>query len=342
MKAKAKISLAFVSSAYNEEKNLEVLYQRCRGAHNTLLSKYGQIVEISFRFIVADNASEDDSIEVMKRLCKEDTSVSLLINHKNYGPEASVAGALRVARGCDLIVLLCSDLQDPPELAITMAKNLLMQPSYDAVLAVKERSAGSNMLRLARRCYYRVLGYSTRLQKVPSGFHGFGCYRREVVADALRYWEKTDLNLRQCLANACNSPLKIRYQQADRVHGVSSYRGWGYWSEALRSLAAGDASASRLALLIGSGGVLIGVIAALLVVFNFLRGDSGYSGGIPTVMALVLVSFTLQMLMFGLLSRQIEALRMGGLRPKVQYRLVGASFASARDQATFAQESDEA
>jgi hypothetical protein len=218
-----------------------------------------------------------------------------------------------------------------------MVQGLLMQANHDAVLAVKERSAGNKMLQLARRGYYRVLEYSTRLQKVPGGFHGFGCYRREVIEEALRYWEKTDLNLRQCLANACHSPLKISYQQASRIHGVSSYRRLGYWSEALRSLAAGDASASRLALLIGSAGMLIGVIAALLLVFNFLRGDSGYSGGIPTVMALVLLSFTLQMLMFGLLSRQIEALRMGGFRPKVYFRKMGTSFDSARNRAAFGQ-----
>ena len=341
MAEKGSISLAFVSSAYNEENNLGLLYQECRRAHNRIGCECSQMVEVGFRLIVADNASEDNSIAVMQRLCQEDPAVTLLANYKNYGPEASVANALRIARDCDLVVLLCSDLQDPPELAITMAKTLVMQAGHDAVLAVKERSAGNSMLRLARRCYYRVLGYSTRLQKVPAGFHGFGCYRREVIEDALRYWEKTDLNLRQCLANACHSPLHISYQQADRVHGVSSYRGWGYWSEALRSLASGDASASRLALVIGTGGLLVGAAVSLLLGYNFLRGNSGYSGGVPTLMSLVLLSFTLQMIMFGLLSRQIEALRMGGLRPKVSFRTVGASVASTEVQQLFGQESNE-
>jgi len=341
MPGKEKITLAFVSSAYNEEDNLKILYQRCRKAHESLAAECGHEVEIIFRFLVADNASEDDSVTVMTSLCEEDSAVSLIVNHKNYGPETSVAGCLKVARNCDLIVILCSDLQDPPELAIEMVKSLLTQNNHDAVLAIKERSAGNAMLRLARRCYYKVLGYSTRLQKVPGGFHGFGCYRRDVIADALRYWEQTDLNLRQCLTNACNSPLQIRYRQADRMHGVSSYRGWGYWSEAFRSLAAGDASASRLALLIGSGGMLIGVVAAVLLAFNFLRGDSDYSAGVPTVMALILLSFTLQMLLFGLLSRQIEALRLGGLRPRVHFRTVGASFGSADHQVSIGREQGE-
>lgn len=330
MAAETSISLAFVSSAYNEEKNLELLYQRCRSAHRRLCSECYQMAEAKFHFIIADNASTDQSVSVMHRLCQEDPSITLLVNRKNYGPEASVANVLKIAKEYDLIVLLCSDLQDPPELAVAMVKSLFTQASHDAVLAIKERSIGNCMLRVARRCYYKALGYSTRLQKVPGGFHGFGCYQRDVIEDALQYWEQTDLNLRQCLANACHSPSYIGYEQADRVHGVSSYKGWGYWSEAFRSLAAGDASASRLALLIGTSGMVIGVITAILLAFNVLRGNSGYGGGIPTVMALVLLSFTLQMLMFGLVSRQIEALRMGGLRPKVSFRTVDHSVAAKR------------
>ena len=61
-------------------------------------------------------------------------------------------------------------------------------------------------------------------------------------------------------------------------------------------------------------------MVAFLLLTNFLRGTSGYSGGIPTVMGLVLLSFAVQMLMFAVLSRQIEALRMGGFRPKVRFR----------------------
>jgi len=228
--------------------------------------------------------------------------------------------ALEQAMNCDLIVLLCSDLQDPPEVATSMVRTLLQRPEVDAVMAVKRRSTGGPLLRLARRAYYRILSYSSRLQIVPSGFHGFGCYQREVLNEALQYWNNTDLNFRQCLANASQSPVLMGYRQAERKRGVSSYSSWGYWPEAMRSLVSGDAAASRIALLIGSGGLLLAVLVGLLLLANFLRETSGYSGGIPTVMGLVLLSFAVQMLMFAVLSRQIEALRMGGFRAKVRFR----------------------
>lgn len=314
------LTLAFVSTAFNESENLEELYRRCRAAHAELSSEFGNNVELNFRFVVADNGSSDTTLAVLQGLSLRDPDVTPLANRSNYGPEASAVNALEQAQHCDLIVLLCSDLQDPPEIATSMVRTLLQRPEMDAVLAVKKRSAGGLLMRITRHAYYRFLGYSSRLRVVPSGFHGFGCYRREVMDEALRYWSRTDLNLRQCLANASQSPVLIDYVQAKRLRGSSSYQGWGYWPEAVRSLLSGDAAASRIALLIGSGGLLLAAMVAFLLLTNFLRGTSGYSGGIPTVMGLVLLSFAVQMLMFAVLSRQIEALRMGGFRPKVRFR----------------------
>jgi len=57
------------------------------------------------------------------------------------------------------------------------------------------------MLRMERRIYYMILGYSSRLTVAPRGFHGFGCYRQAVLEEAHRYWNSTDLNFRQCLSS---------------------------------------------------------------------------------------------------------------------------------------------
>lgn len=317
------LTLAFISTAFNEEENLEELHRRCRTAHAELQLEFEGRIDLGFCLMVADNGSSDGSLSVLQALCDRDPAVIALVNLNNYGPEASAVNLIDQARTYDLTVLLCSDLQDPPEIAIGMVRTLLERSDLDAVLAVKRRSAGGALLRLARRLYYRILGVSSRRTMVPMGFHGFGCYRQGVLEEAMRFWNATDMNLRQCLTNACHSPVLIDYAQPDRLRGQSSYRGWGYWSEALRALLAGDATASRLALLIGASGLLMSVFLGLLLLVNFLRGNSGYGGGIPTVMGLVLLSSAVQMLMFAVLSRQIESLRMGGFRTKVLYRRLG-------------------
>jgi hypothetical protein len=317
------LTLAFVSSAFNEAENLEELHRRCREVHEALQREFADRILLEFRLLVADNASNDGSQTVLEELIHRDPAVEALANRMNYGAEASAGNLIDQARAYDLVVLLCSDLQDPPEIATTMVRTLLERPELDAVWAVKKHAAGGPLLRLARLAYYRALGLSSRRPMVPTGFHGFGCYRQAVLEEATRFWNATDLNVRQCLANACEAPLLIDYVQAERLRGASSYRAWGYWPEALQTLLSGDAAASRLALTIGIAGLGMAVLVGLFLLVNVLRGSSGYGGGVPTLMGLVLISFAVQMLMFAVLSRQIEALRMGGFRRRVLFRRLG-------------------
>ena len=127
------------------------------------------------------------------------------------------------------------------------------------------------------------------------------------------------------MANACQSPTSIEYRQPDRARGNSSYVGPAYMLEAVRHLLSADAAASRLALSIGSTGMVVALVVALALLANYFSGNSQYQGGVPTVMGLLLMSFGIQMLMFGVMSRQIESLRMSGFRPRVRTRPIHGS-----------------
>jgi len=317
-------TIVFVTTAFNEAHNISELFARCKSAFDAISKEYAGITDFCFRFVIADNCSLDASRTVLEHLSKENQEVTALSNRVNYGPEASAANALKQAGQCDLYVLLCSDLQDPPEIAALLIKALLKQPELDAALAVKKRSSGSFLTRIARRSYYKALDYSSRLQVVPSGFHGFGCYRHEVIMEALRYWDETDLNLRQCLANASQSAVQFDYDQKERQHGSSSYKNGRYWVEAFRSLFSADAAASRLALLISTWGFILSILMGILLLANFLSGKSGYGRGIPTIMGLTLLGFALETLMVAILSRQIESLRIGGFKPRVRFYIIGS------------------
>ena len=95
--------------------------------------------------------------------------------------------------------------------------------------------------------------------------------------------------------------------------------------EAARALLSADAAASRLALSIGSTGMVLALLVGVALLANYFSGNSQYQGGVPTVMGLVLASFGIQMLMFAVMSRQIESLRMSGFRPRVRTRLIRVS-----------------
>jgi len=314
-----KYDITFVSSAYNEEANLDELYRQCLRAFDSLCADLPEI-ELTFALQLVDNSSLDRTPEVIQQLISKDPRVKGIRNLRNYGPEPSFVQGLRLAKG-DLIVLLCADLQDPPELARQMLRKLITDPmASDAVFACKQRSAGSLLIRSFRKLYYRLLSFSDRDTNVFSGFHGFGCYRREVLEQALEFWQQTPMNMRQCLSSASFNPSVITYEQPDRMRGRSSYKFMGYVSEAGTGIITGKSLASRLSLRLGFIIFLCSILIGIFILINFATGRSGYAPGVPTLALLILLSSSFQVIMLSLVSRQIESGIYQPSRPNVRFR----------------------
>jgi len=188
------------------------------------------------------------------------------------------------------------------------------------VLACKRSLPKSPLLNAARWLYYRLLAYGTRSQRAPTGFHGFGAYRREVVEDGVELWRQTALSLRQALTSASHSRELLPYDLQGRRNGRSSYNLLGYGKEALAAVFSGEAITTRLTMGLGLAALLLAIGLGLVIVFYVLKGQSGYAAGTPTVMLLVLASLGIQSLLLSLLAYQIENLNLPIRRPVVRLR----------------------
>jgi glycosyltransferase involved in cell wall biosynthesis len=310
-------TIAFASSAFNEEQNLERLYALCLQVFEDIGQRLPEH-RLEFEMVLVDNASHDSTPDVIRSLVSRDTRVKGYRNLKNYGPEPSFMQALQKT-SADIVVLLCADLQDPPEVAGKMLFQLLSDSSdLDAVLACKKRSAGTPIIRRFRKMYYTMISFSDRDSRVVPGFHGFGCYRRDVIDNALALWRETSLNMRQCLSYASSSPDVCYYAQPNRTGGRSSYSFLDYLQEASAAIFGGKSFASRFTLRFGFIVFAMSILIGLFVVLNFLVGHSGYAGGIPTLAVLILLSSSFQVILLSLVSRQIEQGLHRPARPKVR------------------------
>lgn len=312
-------SIAFVSTAFNEESNLDELYRQCLHAFENLSARM-QGYQLTFSMLLVDNGSSDRTPEIIKQLMGRDPRVTGIRNLCNYGPESSFIQGLSMVES-DLVVLLCADLQDPPEIAGQMLFQLITdKEGRDAVLACKRRSAGSMMIRSFRKLYYRLLSFSDRDTHVLPGFHGFGCYHNAVVKQALELWQDTPMNMRSCLSAASTNPGVVNYEQPDRIRGKSSYGFMGYVSEASAGIVAGKSLASRLSLRLGIGFFILSIMVGIFVLLNLASGNSGYARGVPTLAILIMLSSSFQVIILSLISRQIEHGLHQPSRPKVRFR----------------------
>jgi len=315
-------TIAFVASCLNEEGNVAELHRRCLAAFHAFADKRGGERTWRFAMTLADNGSSDGTARALTALHKSDPRVQVLMNARNYGPEPSVVNAF-AHTDAEIVVLLASDLQDPPELVVAMLEVLEDDHGrVDAVLACKHSLPKGALMDLGRWLYYRLLAFGTRGQRAPNGFHGFGVYRREVVEDTVDLWRQTAMSLRQALRLSSHGPQLFVYDLCARQAGRSSYRMAGYLREGLATVLAGDAITTRLTMQLGLLALLGAIGIGVAVVVNVVRGTSGYAAGTPTVMLLVLASLGIQALLISLLAYQIENLNLPVKRPVVRCRSV--------------------
>src|SRR5258706_122595 len=161
--------ISIVTPCYNEEANINELYERIQ----TVMSG----LDYSYEHIFIDNASTDNTVDLIRDLAKKDRRVKAILNTRNFGHIRSPYYGLLQGSG-DVVVILASDLQDPPERIIDFIHK--WEQGYKAVIGVKTKSQETGLFYFLRTIYYRFL---RRLSDVDLIEHytGFGLYVLQII-----------------------------------------------------------------------------------------------------------------------------------------------------------------
>lgn len=139
--------LSIVIPAYNEEKNVRLLYQK-------LMDVFSRM-ETSYEIIYIDDGSTDNTFFELEALYEEDkNNVKVIKFRRNFGQTAALDAGFKAAKG-KVIVSMDADLQnDPADIPKLLAK---MKEGYDVVCGWRKNrkdpllkhliSRGANFLR---------------------------------------------------------------------------------------------------------------------------------------------------------------------------------------------------
>ena len=100
--------ISIVTGCYNEEENVQELYERVKKVFDSL-------PQYTYEHIFIDNASQDRTVDILRQIAKNDRNVKLIINSRNFGHIRSPYHAILQAKG-DAVIGMVADLQDPPEM----------------------------------------------------------------------------------------------------------------------------------------------------------------------------------------------------------------------------------
>ncbi|MDJ0551038.1 glycosyltransferase family 2 protein, partial [Microcystis sp. M49636_WE2] len=209
--------ITVMTPCYNEEGNIEDLYLRVKEVFN-------QLPNYEYEHLFIDNASQDQTVDELKKIAQKDPGVKVIVNARNFGPVRSGYYGILQCYG-DAVIPIVADLQDPPELILEFVKK--WEEGYKVVKAVKTPMKEGAFFYFARQIFYYLMDNLSDI-RVTRNFTGFGLYDQKVI-NVLREINDPYPYFRGLIEELGFESFSFEYQQQRRKRGISSYNFYRYY-----------------------------------------------------------------------------------------------------------------
>jgi polyisoprenyl-phosphate glycosyltransferase len=285
-----------VAGCHNEEENVAELYRRVDAA-------FKEVPDYAYELIIIDNSSRDNTVDVLRGICAKDKRVKVIVNARNFGHIRSGYHAALQARG-DAVVLMASDLQDPPELIKGFIAK--WEQGYKAVMAVKSKSEESPIVFAIRKAYYRLLRRLSDVDLVENAT-GFGLYDKQVF-DILRKLDDPYPYFRGQIAEIGFEVAKVEFTQPRRKRGITKNNFYTLFDMALLGMTSHSKVPLRLATMLGFASAALSLFVAFFyLVYKLIFWKSFELGLAPLVVGIFFFS-SVQLFFLGLVGEYVGSI----------------------------------
>ncbi|HUR87401.1 MAG TPA: glycosyltransferase family 2 protein [Solirubrobacteraceae bacterium] len=137
--------LSVVAPMLDEEGTALLFCERVRSALDGL----------PWELVIVDDGSKDATSRILTELAAEDERIKVVTLSRNFGHQTAITAGLDHAAG-DVVVMIDSDLQDPPELIATMVEH--WRSGSDVVYAMRTDRSGESAFKLRTASwFYRIM-----------------------------------------------------------------------------------------------------------------------------------------------------------------------------------------
>ncbi len=289
--------ISVVSPCYNEEGNVVVLTDRVR-------ELFAELPQYRYEHIIIDNNSTDGTVAELREIAARDKNVKVIVNARNFGHIRSPQHALMEAQG-DAVVVLLSDLQDPPE----MIKEFLSEweAGWPIVVAIKTTSEESGMMFAIRSAYYKSIARLTNVQ-VFEHFTGFGLYDRKVMDILRRDFRDPNPYFRGQIAEIGLPSKTIPYNQKRRTRGITKNNWYTLYDMAMLGITNLSKVPLRAVIFFGFVCALLSLLAGFVYLIAKLLFWNHFELGLaPTMIGLFFLG-SVQLVSLGIIGEYVGSI----------------------------------
>lgn len=292
-----KISL--VSSCYNEEENIDTLYERAMKAIEPFCDRY------EFEYILLDNCSVDGTEKKLRELAQKDKRIKVILNARNFGHIRSPYYGMIQASG-DAVIYLASDLQDPPELIKDFIEK--WEQGYKIVLGRKTDSEESFLFFLLRKLYYefvsRIADDDTNLVKNCTGF---GLFDKQVI-DIIKSLDDPYPYIRGLICEIGFEKAFVDFKQPARKRGFTKNNFYTLYDNAMIGIVKHSKVPLRLMAFLGFGFSFLSFLAAVMYFILKLIFWEEFTLGMAPIIISIFFLASIQLFCMGVLGEYIGAI----------------------------------
>lgn len=288
--------ISVVTPCFNEEENVITLFERIKKVFN-------ELPNYQYEHIFIDNASTDNTASIIRDICETNDNVKLIINARNFGHIRSPFYGILQSKG-DAVILLASDLQDPPELIIDFLRE--WENGYKIVVGVKKQSGESPIMFTIRKIYYNFANRIANVRLIKN-FTGFGIYDKKII-DVLRQIDDPYPYFRGLISEIGFEIAEIPYYQPARKRGITKNNFYTLYDIGMLGITSHSKLPLRLATMAGfTLSVISFGFAAIFLILKLLFWQHFSLGVAPILIGLFFFS-SVQLFFIGLLGEYIASI----------------------------------
>jgi dolichol-phosphate mannosyltransferase len=202
---------SIVAPVFNEEETLPEFYRRTTAIMDGL--------DGPAELVLVFDGSRDHSPEVGRELRARDPRVKIICFSRNFGHQIAITAGIDYAEG-DAVVIIDSDLQDPPEVIPQMVAR--WKEGYELVYAQRAKREGETWFKLfTASLAYRLIRRLASID-IPPDTGDFRLIDRKVVL-ALRNLREHHRYMRGLSVWVGYKQAGIKYDRHERFAGSTQY-----------------------------------------------------------------------------------------------------------------------
>ncbi len=255
------IDLSIIVPCYNEEPNLDYLFERLI----SVLEPLGMTYEI----ICVNDGSRDNTLNCLIEHHNRNSVIKVVNLSRNFGKEVAMSAGLDYSTG-KAVIPIDADLQDPPELIGDMVAK--WQEGYDVVYGTRKSRSGESWLKqMTANGFYRIIQKMTPI-KIPQDTGDFRLMDRQVI-EAIKQLPETHRFMKGLFAWVGFKQIALEYDRPPRYKGETKWNYWKLWNFALEGITSFSAVPLKIWSYIGLFISCIAfVYAAYLIIRTFIFG----------------------------------------------------------------------